>query len=66
MEKARILEFKAEIKELGPVTIKADQNEVHASFDRQDWGAVRCPAALISFSSADLIRRFRLDSRRSR
>jgi len=44
-----MLEFKTEIKELGPVTIKADQMEAHALYDRQDWGAVRCPACRDKF-----------------
>jgi hypothetical protein len=38
-----MLEYKSKIVVLGPVAIKADQMEVHASWG-EDWGAVRCPA----------------------
>jgi hypothetical protein len=45
-----MLEYKSKIGVLGPVAIKADQMEVHASWG-EDWGAVRCPACAGSHHS---------------
>ena len=39
-----MLEYRSELRNIGPVAIKMGQREVRAAFrDRQDWDMVSCP-----------------------